>query len=329
MVKTAYEAANLQARMDIARKKRDLKKVRCKPGYELRGAVCQKIKPKKSTKLNKTHPLVKFAAAFAAGTAVVGVGQGLGKINLSESSKKALKIGLTDAQSLLGRKLPKKAQRETAAYIEEAEKAYDAWQETSKKAKQPPLVQQLAKEVFLQTSAGIVGSIAGSIASTGGKITGIGIGSAANRSTSTTIGIGAGVGALFEGYAQLKARRATLKALEQRFGTGIKNRKLQQKITKYSELFEVSTQVAWSAAVFYAEAHQQARQQTYQSSTASNVNQNWYQDLGVKPNATPEEVKKAYREKAKQSHPDVGGNVEDFRKINEAYEYYQKTYGRS
>ena len=42
--------------------------------------------------------------------------------------------------------------------------------------------------------------------------------------------------------------------------------------------------------------------------------------LGVKPGATEDEVKKAYRKKAIETHPDKGGNEEDFKKITEAYE---------
>lgn len=37
-----------------------------------------------------------------------------------------------------------------------------------------------------------------------------------------------------------------------------------------------------------------------------------YDQLGVEKNATTEEIHKAYREKARQYHPDNGGNKEDF-----------------
>ena len=42
--------------------------------------------------------------------------------------------------------------------------------------------------------------------------------------------------------------------------------------------------------------------------------------LGLNPDATDEEVKKAYRQKSKIHHPDRGGNMQDFLKIQEAYE---------
>jgi len=42
--------------------------------------------------------------------------------------------------------------------------------------------------------------------------------------------------------------------------------------------------------------------------------------LGVKPDATKEEVTRAYREKAGRAHPDKGGSQMEMAKINAAYE---------
>lgn len=48
--------------------------------------------------------------------------------------------------------------------------------------------------------------------------------------------------------------------------------------------------------------------------------QNYYELLGVNKNSSEEEIKIAYRNKAKEHHPDKGGNVEKFKEIQSAYE---------
>ncbi|MCP4520823.1 MAG: J domain-containing protein [Cytophagales bacterium] len=47
---------------------------------------------------------------------------------------------------------------------------------------------------------------------------------------------------------------------------------------------------------------------------------NYYHILGLSQNATPGEIKKKFRQLAKQHHPDKGGNDLYFQKINEAYQ---------
>lgn len=47
---------------------------------------------------------------------------------------------------------------------------------------------------------------------------------------------------------------------------------------------------------------------------------NPYVELGIDENASLEEIKKAYRQKSKETHPDKeGGSDEAFKKVNEAY----------
>ena len=46
----------------------------------------------------------------------------------------------------------------------------------------------------------------------------------------------------------------------------------------------------------------------------------YYKTLGVSKNATADEIKKAYRQAARENHPDAGGDEEKFKDINEAYE---------
>lgn len=44
-----------------------------------------------------------------------------------------------------------------------------------------------------------------------------------------------------------------------------------------------------------------------------------HETLGVDPNASPEDIKKAYRRKSKAAHPDVGGDPAEFHALQKAY----------
>jgi len=48
--------------------------------------------------------------------------------------------------------------------------------------------------------------------------------------------------------------------------------------------------------------------------------ENYYDILGVNENATQEEIKKVYKKLAKEKHPDVGGNEDEFKNISVAYD---------
>lgn len=48
--------------------------------------------------------------------------------------------------------------------------------------------------------------------------------------------------------------------------------------------------------------------------------EDYYKILGISKNASPDEIKRAYRRLAQQYHPDKGGNPERFKEINEAYQ---------
>ena len=46
----------------------------------------------------------------------------------------------------------------------------------------------------------------------------------------------------------------------------------------------------------------------------------YYDILGVKKDASADEIKKAFRRKAVELHPDKGGDEKAFKEVNEAYE---------
>ena len=46
----------------------------------------------------------------------------------------------------------------------------------------------------------------------------------------------------------------------------------------------------------------------------------YYEILGVNKNASADEIKKAFRRAAIESHPDRGGDEAKFKEVNEAYE---------
>ena len=46
----------------------------------------------------------------------------------------------------------------------------------------------------------------------------------------------------------------------------------------------------------------------------------YYRDMDLATNATPDEIKGQYKRLAKEFHPDKGGNEEDFKKLNELYQ---------
>jgi len=56
---------------------------------------------------------------------------------------------------------------------------------------------------------------------------------------------------------------------------------------------------------------------------------NYYDILGIKKDASQDEVKKAFRRLARKHHPDAGGSEEKFKEINEAYEVLSDTEKRA
>ncbi len=59
------------------------------------------------------------------------------------------------------------------------------------------------------------------------------------------------------------------------------------------------------------------------------ANKDYYDILGVPKTATEAEIKSAFRKKAMEHHPDKGGNPEEFKKFNEAYQVLSNAEARS
>lgn len=58
--------------------------------------------------------------------------------------------------------------------------------------------------------------------------------------------------------------------------------------------------------------------------TKTSSGKEYWEVLGVGKDATPEEIKKAYKQKMRENHPDLGGDKEASQKINEAYDVFEK-----
>lgn len=46
----------------------------------------------------------------------------------------------------------------------------------------------------------------------------------------------------------------------------------------------------------------------------------YYRALGINRASAPEQIRRAYRKRSKEAHPDMGGDAKEFQKINQAYE---------
>jgi hypothetical protein len=51
---------------------------------------------------------------------------------------------------------------------------------------------------------------------------------------------------------------------------------------------------------------------------------NWWEVLGVRPDANSDEVKAAWRRRVRETHPDQGGDPDEFARVQAAYKQAQK-----
>jgi len=76
-------------------------------------------------------------------------------------------------------------------------------------------------------------------------------------------------------------------------------------------------------------ARENVREQAKQSTKkAARKVRGWWTELGVKPDASREEINRAYRDRAKKAHPDAGGSDAKMTKLNAAREAALRDRGR-
>lgn len=75
----------------------------------------------------------------------------------------------------------------------------------------------------------------------------------------------------------------------------------------------------------YSESEEDRRTKNDMSVSPQSV-EIYYRLLGVSPSSAWAEIEKAYRKKAKLHHPDLGGDEDTMKALNEAYEILKRIY---
>ncbi len=78
----------------------------------------------------------------------------------------------------------------------------------------------------------------------------------------------------------------------------------------------------YSDSNFFGNPFQEERQSFFfeEDLEADSESARNYSILGIKRSASQEDIKNAFRQKARETHPDKGGDEEEFKKVREAYE---------
>lgn len=315
------------------------KKLQCKPGFVQRGAACQK----KTNNTGVNKPQSSSSAplkALVAAAALAGISSAAVAVAMKKDPQFASKVNeqtSSFSKALSGKtpKLPEKAQ-------EIVDNAIDKIDE--KIGKKPSKAQQIGKQIAIEGASKImamsVGNFVGGVSqgATGSSLTGLVTGLAAGRAY----------------------RKWSREQLVKKFGDTELSDKTKKNIAIAMDVVTVGGAVA-ATAVRVSQAQPQPRPQPssgYQSpydeeyvrksaqqkekrskekqqeqaaekSKKGRKNQ-WHDVLGVKPNASPQEIKAAYRELSKKYHPDVNKSPEaeeQMKKINEAYSKLKKDTG--
>lgn len=69
-------------------------------------------------------------------------------------------------------------------------------------------------------------------------------------------------------------------------------------------------------------------EQAFQGYLALPAPESWWQVLGIAPAASEDDIRTAYRELAKQTHPDAGGDQDKFVRVQAAYDAAMKAKGK-
>lgn len=88
--------------------------------------------------------------------------------------------------------------------------------------------------------------------------------------------------------------------------------------------FEDASILAYSVRAFIYERDVKKKKTAQPPPSRSVPKPNWAAFFGLPSNCTNEQIKAAYRNKAKQAHPDKGGSAEAFRRVTEHFNQAKK-----